>query len=150
MYELDRPTNYKVIWLNTEDAVASTDRKEFIFNNLPLIQIRNKSYLKINSITLSGDGLSSAPNHNWEIKLLNVKINQPSYFNSDNNFVPTIANLNYDQNNSIQNGSMHLELETQDIIQLGLSNESDDGHGAVKNSQNINFHIGLVVCEYME
>ena len=150
MYELDRPTNYKVIWLNTEDAVASTDRKEFIFNNLPLIQIRNKSYLKINSITLSGDGLSSAPNHNWEIKLLNVKINQPSYFNSDNNFVPTIANLNYDQNNSIQNGSMHLELETQDIIQLGLSIESDDGHGAVKNSQNINFHIGLVVCEYME
>ena len=150
MYELDRPTNYKVIWLNTEDAVASTDRKEFIFNNLPLIQIRNKSYLKINSITLSGNGLSSAPNHNWEIKLLNVKINQPSYFNSDNNFVPTIAMLNYDQNNSIQNGSMHLELETQDIIQLGLNIESDDGHGAVKNSQNINFHIGLCVEEYME
>ena len=149
MYELDRPTNYKVIWLNTEDAVVSTDRKEFIFNNLPLIQIRNKSYLKINSITLSGAGLSSATNHNWEIKLLNVKINQPSYFNSDNNFVPTIANLNYDQNNSIQNGAMHLELETQDIIQLGLSIESDDGHGAVKNSQAINFHIGLVVCEYM-
>lgn len=150
MYELDRPTNYKVIWLNTEDAVASTDRKEFIFNNLPLIQIRNKSYLKINSITLSGNGLSSAPNHNWEIKLLNVKINQPSYFNSDNNFVPTIAMLNYDQNNSIQNGSMHLELETQDIIQLGLNIESDDGHGAAKNSQNINFHIGLCVEEYME
>ena len=150
MYELDRPTNYKVIWLNTEDAVASTDRKEFIFNNLPLIQIRNKSYLKINSITLSGNGLSSAPNHNWEIKLLNVKINQPSYFNSDNNFVPTIAMLNYDQNNSVQTGSMHLELETQDIIQLGLNIESDDGHGAAKNSQNINFHIGLCVEEYME
>lgn len=150
MYELDRPTNYKVIWLNTEDAVADGNRKEFIFNNLPLIQIRNKSYLKINSITLSGDGLSSASNHNWEIKLMNVKINQPSYFNSDNNFVPTIAMLNYDQNNSVQTGSMHLELETQDIIQLGLHIESDDGHGAVKNSQNINFHIGLVVCEYME
>ena len=150
MYELDRPTNYKVIWLNTEDAVASSDRKEFIFNNLPLIQIRNKSYLKINSITLSGNGLSSAPNHNWEIKLLNVKINQPSYFNSDNNFVPTIAMLNYDTNNSVQNGSMHLELETQDIIQLGLSIESDDGHGAIKNSQNINFHIGLCIEEYME
>lgn len=150
MYELDRPTNYKVIWLNTEDAVASTDRKEFIFNNLPLIQIRNKSYLKINSITLSGNGLSSAPNHNWEIKLLNVKINQPSYFNSDNNFVPTIAMLNYDQNNSVQTGAMHLELETQDIIQLGLNIESDDGHGAAKNSQNINFHIGLCVEEYME
>lgn len=150
MYELNRPTNYKVIWLNTEDAVASSDRKEFIFNNLPVIQIRNKSYLKINSITLSGDGVSSASNHNWEIKLLNVKINQPSYFNSDNNFVPTIANLNYDQNNSIQNGAMHLELEYQDIMQMGLYIESDDGHGAVKNSQEINFHIGLCVEEYME
>ena len=150
MYELNRPTNYKVIWLNTEDAVASTDRKEFIFNNLPVIQIRNKSYLKINSITLSGDGVGSASNHNWEIKLLNVKINQPSYFNSDNNFVPTIANLNYDQNNSIQNGAMHLELEYQDIMQMGLHIESDDGHGAVKSSQEINFHIGLCVEEYME
>lgn len=150
MYELNRPTNYKVIWLNTEDAVASSDRKEFIFNNLPVIQIRNKSYLKINSITLSGDGVGSASNHNWEIKLLNVKINQPSYFNSDNNFVPTIANLNYDQNNSIQNGAMHLELEYQDIMQMGLYIESDDGHGAVKNSQEINFHIGLCVEEYME
>ncbi len=150
MYELDRPTNYKVIWLNTEDAVADSSRKEFIFNNLPLIQIRNKSYLKINSITLSGAGISSATNHNWEIKLMNVKINQPSYFNSDNNFVPTIAMLNYDQNNSVQNGSMHLELETQDIIQLGLHIENDDGDGAVKNSQAINFHIGLCVEEYME
>jgi len=150
MYELNRPTNYKVIWLNTEDAVASTDRKEFIFNNLPVIQIRNKSYLKINSITLSGDGVGSASNHNWEIKLLNVKINQPSYFNSDNNFVPTIANLNYDTNNSIQNGAMYLELEYQDIMQMGLYIESDDGHGAVKNSQEINFHIGLCVEEYME
>ena len=150
MYELNRPTNYKVIWLNTEDAVASSDRKEFIFNNLPVIQIRNKSYLKINSITLSGDGVGSASNHNWEIKLLNVKINQPSYFNSDNNFVPTIANINYDQNNSIQNGAMHLELEYQDIMQMGLYIESDDGHGAVKNSQEINFHIGLCVEEYME
>ena len=150
MYELNRPINYKVIWLNTADAVASSDRKEFIFNNLPLIQIRNKSYLKVNSITLSGDGLGSAPNHNWEIKLLNVKINQPSYFNSDNNFVPTIANLNYDANNTIQNGSMHLEVEVQDIIQLGLHIQSDDGHGAIKNSQDIDFHIGLSIEEYME
>jgi len=150
MYELNRPINYKVIWLSTKHAVASSDRKEFIFNNLPLIQIRNKSYLKVNSITLSGDGVGSAPNHNWEIKLLNVKINQPSYFNSDNNFVPTIANLNYDPNNSIQNGSMHLEVEVQDIIQLGLYIESDDNHGAIKNSQEIDFHIGLSIEEYME
>ena len=61
--------------------------------------ILNKSYLKVNSVTLSGDGLSSASAHNWDVKLNNVKINHSNYFNSDNNFVPTIAMLNYDENN---------------------------------------------------
>lgn len=150
MYEINKAVSYKTIWLNTSDAVADTDRKRFVFNDLSLIQIRNKSYLKVNSITLSGAGLSSAPNHNWEVKLANVKINQPSYFNSDNNFIPTIANLNYDSNNSIQNGHLTLELENQDIVQLALHIESDDGHGAIKNSQEIDFHIGLCIEQYME
>ena len=150
MYEINKAVSYKTIWLNTSDAVADTDRKRFVFNDLSLIQIRNKSYLKVNSITLSGAGLSSAPNHNWEVKLANVKINQPSYFNSDNNFIPTIAMLNYDSNNSIQNGHLTLELENQDIVQLALHIESDDGHGAVKNSQEIDFHIGICVEEFME
>jgi len=149
MYEINKAVSYKTIWLNTSDAIADADRKRFVFNDLSLIQIRNKSYLKINSITLSGDGLSSAPGHNWEVKLANVKINQPSYFNSDNNFIPTIAMLNFDDNNSIQNGHLTLELETQDIVQLALHVESDDGHGLIKNSQNIDMHISICVEEYM-
>tara|TARA_R110001599_G_scaffold228113_1_gene427219 strand:- start:103 stop:555 length:453 start_codon:yes stop_codon:yes gene_type:complete len=150
MYEINKAVSYKTIWLNTSDAIIDSERKRFVFNDLSLIQIRNKSYLKVNSITLSGAGLSSATNHNWEIKLANVKINQPSYFNSDNNFIPTIAMLNYDENNSIQNGHLTLELENQDIVQLALHIESDDGHGAIKNSQAIDFHIGLCIEEFME
>jgi len=38
----------------------------------------------------------------------------------------------------------------QDIIQLGLHIQSDDGHGAIKNSQEIDFHVGLSIEEYME
>jgi hypothetical protein len=146
-----KPVRCQNIWLNTEDATASSDRKFFTFNDLPLIQIRNHSVLKINSITLSGDGVSSATGHNWTIKLGNtIKHNTASYFISDNDSMPTIAMINYDQNNSIQNGTFALELEVQDIKQVVLKIESDDGHGAVKNSQDIEFHICLVIEEYEE
>jgi hypothetical protein len=150
MYEINKAVSFKTLWLNTTDAIVDADRKRFVFNDLSLIQIRNKSYLKVNSITLSGDGVGSAPGHNWEVKLAGVKINQPSYFNSDNNFIPTIAMLNYDSNNSVQNGHLTLELENQDIVQLALHIVSDDNHGLIKNSQNIDMHIGLSVEEYME
>ena len=146
---INTTTKYKTIWLNTDKgAVVSTDRKYFTFNDLPLIQIRGKSILKINSITLSGQGVSSASNHNWDIKLHNVKYNTSSYYNSDNQSSPTIACLNYDTNNSIQNGTFALELVEQDIKQIVLQIESDDNHGLIKNSQPINMHIGLCVEEH--
>ena len=150
MYEINKAVSYKTVWLNTSDAIADAERKRFVFNDLSLIQIRNKSYLKVNSITLSGDGVGSAPGHNWEIKLAGVKINQPSYFNSDNNFIPTISCLNYDENNTIQNGHLTLELENQDIVQLALHIEDEAGVGAIKSSANIDFHIGLCIEEFME
>ena len=147
MYELSR-SQYKTIWLSTKDAVASTDRKTFTYNSLPLIKvIGEKNILKINSITLSGDGLGSAPGHNWTIKLGKVKFNNTNYFNTDLNTTPTIAMINYDTNNSIQNGNLSLEIEKQDINEIVLNIESNDGHGAVKNSQNIDFHISLCVEE---
>jgi hypothetical protein len=61
--------------------------------------------------------------------------------------------INYDQNNSVQNGNLSLEVEKQDINQIILYITTHTGtatHGAIKNNQSINFHIGLVVCEYME
>ena len=151
MYELSK-SQYKTIWVSTKDAVASTDRKSFTYNKLPLIKvIGEKNILKINSITLSGDGLSSAPNHNWVIKLGRVKFNNTNYFNTDNNTIPTIAMINYDTNNSIQNGNMSLEIERQDINEIVLEITTHTGtsseHGAIKNSQNIDFHIGLCIEE---
>jgi len=148
MYELSK-SQYKTIWLSTKDAVASADRKTFTYTKLPLIKvIGEKNILKINSITLSGDGLSSAPGHNWTIKLGRIKYNTSTYFNSDKNTTPTIAMINYDSNNSIQNGNLSLEIETQDINEIELYIESDDGHGAIKNSQEIDFHIGICIEEW--
>jgi hypothetical protein len=154
MYELTK-NQYKTIWLRTEDATTDSERIKFTFDKLPLIKIiGEKNILKINSITLSGDGLSSAPGHNWVIKLGNVKFNQTLYFNSDKDTTPTIAMINYDQNNSVQTGNLSFQIEKQDINQIILyitaHTGTADAHGAVKNSQNIEFHIGLVVCEYME
>jgi len=151
MYELTK-TQYKTIWLSTKDATASTDRKQFKFNHLPLIKIiGNQNVLKINSITLSGAGLSSAPNHNWTIKLKNIKYNQTLYFNSDKDTIPTIANLNYDTNNTIQNGNLSLEIEKQDIneiiLQITTHTGTSEEHGAIKNSQNIDFHLGICIEE---
>lgn len=150
-YEIiKKPIRCQTIWLNTVDGVADTDRKYFTFNHLSLIQIRNRSLLKINSITLSGAGVASAPGHNWTVKLGNVKFNNTSYYNSDKDTLPTIAMINYDQNNSIQNGSFALELEVQDINQIIIKITSDDNHGAIKNSQPIQFHICMVVEEFSE
>ena len=151
MYELTK-TQYKTIWLSTKDATASTDRKQFKFNHLPLIKIiGNQNVLKINSITLSGAGLSSAPNHNWTIKLKNIKYNQTLYFNSDKDTIPTIANLNYDTNNTIQNGNLNLDIEKQDIneiiLQITTHTGTSEEHGAIKNSQNIDFHFGICIEE---
>jgi len=146
-----KPVRCQNIWLNTKDALADSERIYFTFNNLPLIQIRNHSVLKVNSITLGGAGVGSATGHNWTIKLGNtIKHNTTSYYNSDNDSSPTIAMINYDQNNSIQNGTFALELEQQDIKQVVVKIISDDGHGAVKNSQEIDFFICLVIEEYEE
>jgi len=149
-----KPVRCQNIWLNTKDGLVDSDRKFFTFNDLPLIQIRNHSVLKVNSITLGGDGVGSATGHNWTIKLGNtIKHNTTSYFNSDNDSMPTIAMINYDQNNSIQTGSFALELEQQDIKQVVLKITTHSGsseHGAVKNSQNIDFFICIVIEEYEE
>ena len=151
MYELKK-TQYKTIWLSTADGVASSDRKTFTYNKLPLIKvIGEKNILKINSITLSGAGLSSAPGHNWTIKLGRVKHNNTTYFNSDKDTTPTIAMINYDSNNSIQNGNMALQIEQQDINEIVLYITTHTGtsaeHGAIKNSQNIDFHVGICIEE---
>jgi hypothetical protein len=147
MYELKR-TQYKTIWLNTSDAVIDTERKTFTYNNLPLIKvIGEKNILKVNSITLSGPGVSNITNSNWTVKIKDVKFNNTTYFNSDKDLNPTIAEFNYDSNNTIQNGLLSLELEKQDINLITLQVYNDDNNGLKISNDNIDLHICIVICE---
>ena len=153
MYEIKKPDKqpiYKNIWLRTIDASASSDRKTFTFNNIPVIQIRNNTILKVNSVTFYGDGVNQANDHNWTIKLDRIGYNKNYYFNSDRNNIPTICTVNYDTKKSLQNGLMSLHLNNQDINEIVLFVESDDNHGLAKQSQDIDIDICLVLCEYPE
>ena len=153
MYEINKKKEpvYKNIWLRTIDAsVIGADRKTFTFNNIPIIQVRNNTILKVNSVTFYGDGVNHANDHNWTIKLDRIAYKKNYYFNSDRNNIPTIATINYDTKNSVQNGLMSLHLDNQDINEIVLFVESDDLHGLSKQSQNIDIDVCLVLCEYDE
>lgn len=146
--EITRIHKCKNIWLNTPDATTTAGvRRFFTFYELPLIQIKKKSYLKVNSITLSGAGHSNATGHNWSIKLHNIHYNQDSYYNSDKVAEPTIACLNFDTKNTIHNGLFSLMLEPQDIINLKIEIFNEAGEGALKTHP-IDFYINLLIEEY--
>ena len=151
--EITKIKKCKNIWLNTIDCTVAngeTDatRRVFKFQKLPLIQIRNKSYLKVNSITLSGAGHQNATNHNWTVKLLDVKWKMDSYYNSDMNGNATIAMFNFDTKYTIQNGLYSLELAEQDIVNLRLEVYNEAGVGLVKSLAPIELHINLIIEEY--
>lgn len=152
-YQITRTKRCKNIWLNTTDCtIANTgtdaSRRLFRFFTLPLIQIRKKSYLKVNSITLSSADHNLASGHNWTVKLRNVKYNGNDYFNSDKIAIPTIACFNYDTRHSVQNGLYTLQLEEQDINNLELEIYNEAGTGLIKSNTDINLHINLVIEEY--
>ena len=90
----------KSIWLDTKNAVVNADRTEFVFNDLPVIQvIGDICHLKVNSISgSSSSGTNDYIEHTYVIKLGNVKYNHSYYFNSDKNSTPTIADVMIDAN----------------------------------------------------
>jgi hypothetical protein len=151
--EVTRVKKCKSIWLNTVDCLVANGesdalRRVFKFQRLPLIQVRNKSYLKINSITLSGAQHQQATGHNWVVKLHDVKFNQDSYYNSDNVGVPTIAMFNFDTKYTIQNGLYSLELAEQDIVNFRIEVYNEVGGGLVKSLAPIELHINLIIEEF--
>jgi hypothetical protein len=151
--EITKLHKCKNIWLNTTDttiANGGTDatRRFFRFNDLPLIQIKKKSYLKVNSLTLSGAGHQNATNHNWTVKLHNINYNQSSYYNSDKFAEPTIVQFNFDSKYTIQNGLYSLELEPQDIVNVMIEVYNELGEGLIKSSQDINIHLNLLIEEF--
>lgn len=145
--------NVKNIWLSSADCPASAisgNRRLFTFFDLPLIQIRNNSYLRVNSITLSGVGSPQATDQNWIVKIHNVAFNNQAYFNSDKTAEPTIINFNYDIKNSVQNGLFSLELLPQDINQLSIEIYSNVNAGAFTSTGNFDFYINLIVEEIQD
>jgi hypothetical protein len=152
---MDKLHKCKNIWLNTTNSTIANNgtdalRRVFRFNNLPLIQIKKRSFLRIISLTISG-AHNEATNHNWEVKLHNINFNQTSYYNSDNFAEPTIAQFNFSPNNTtIQSGFFKLELEPQDIHTITLEVFNETGEGLIKNNTPINIHLGLSIEEIDE
>ena len=149
-YLLDMIKRVKSIWLDTKNCVINSNRTEFTFNNLPLIQVRGDiCHLKINSITADSDsGSNDYINHTWIIKLKNVKYNHNFYFNTDKNASPTIADVMIDANKGFNLNNSVLTLVNQDINEFSLQIKSNDGHGLLKNTHEINMYINILIEEY--
>lgn len=140
----------KSIWLDTKNAVINADRTEFVFNHLPVIQVRGDiCHLKVNSISgSSSSGSNDYINHTFVIKLGNVKYNHAYYFNSDKNSTPTIADVMIDANKGFHLNNSVLTLPNQDINQLSLKIKTNDGHGLSKNTHDIDLYLNITVEEY--
>jgi hypothetical protein len=140
----------KSIWLDTKNATKNTTRTEFIFNNLPVIQVRGDiCHLKVNSISgSSSSGSNDYINHTFVIKLGNVKYNHSYYFNADNNSSPTIADVMIDSNKGFHLNNSVLTLPDQDINQLKLIIKKEDGIGLFKNAHTIDLYFNIIIEEY--
>ena len=140
----------KSIWLDTKNATKNTTRTEFIFNNLPVIQVRGDiCHLKVNSISgSSSSGSNDYINHTFVIKLGNVKYNHSYYFNADNNSSPTIADVMIDSNKGFHLNNSVLTLPEQDINQLRLNIKKEDGTGLFKGAHTIDLYFNIIIEEY--
>lgn len=144
--------NIKNIWLNTVDCTianggTNATRRFFTFYDLPLIQIKKNSYLRVNSVTISGIGGPQAVDKNWTIKLHNVAFNNQQYYNSDKTAEPTIINFNYDTKNSVQNGLFSLEVLPQDINQIAIEIYDNTGLGATTAGGPFDVYLNLIIEE---
>ena len=140
----------KSIWVDTKNAVVNADRTEFVFNHLPVIQVRGDiCLLKVNSISgSSSSGTNDYINHTFVVKLGNVKYNHSYYFNSDKNSTPTICDVMIDANKGFHLNNAILTLPEQDINQLCLKIKSDDGHGLIKATHTIDLYFNIIIEEY--
>ena len=149
MYELNSKVNYKTIYLDSSNCVINTERNTLTFNNLPVIKIEGDvNFLRLDSVTMTSTSTSNYTGHIWTIKLGNIKYNNKFYYNSDRNAVPTIGNIMIDSTAMINNGLNNLVIDNQNINQIVLYVNSSDGHGLIKNSQEIKMCISLIIEEH--
>ena len=127
------------IWVDTKNAVVNADRTEFVFNDLPVIQVRGDiCHLKVNSISgSSSSGSNDYINHTFVVKLGNVKYNHAYYFNSDKNSTPTICDVMIDANKGFHLNNSVLTLPEQDINQLSLKIKKEDGRAKLQLNEGL-------------
>ena len=151
MYELNSKVNYKTIYLDSTNCVINTERNTLTFNNLPVIKVEGDvNFIRLDSVTMTSATASNYTGHIWTIKLGNIKYNNKFYYNSDRNAVPTIGNIMIDSTAMINNGLNNLVIDNQNINQIVLYVNSSDGHGLIKNSQDIRMYVSLVIEEHFE
>lgn len=149
MYELNSKVNYKTIYLDSSNCVINTERNTLTFNNLPVIKVEGDvNFLRLDSVTMTSANVTNYTGHIWTIKLGNIKYNNKFYYNSDRNAVPTIGNIMIDSTAMINNGLNNLVIDNQNINQIVLYVNSSDGHGLIKNSQEIKMCISLIIEEH--
>lgn len=140
----------KSIWLDTKNAEINADRSEFVFNHLPVIQVRGDiCHLKVNSISgSSSSGSNDYIEHTYVVKLGNVKYNHAYYFNADKSSTPTIADVMIDSNKGFHLNNGVLTLPEQDINRLSLKIKKEDGTGLTKSSHEIDLYFNIIIEEY--
>jgi len=149
MYELNSKVNYKTIYLDSTNCVINTERNTLTFNNLPVIKVEGDvNFIRLDSVTMTSATASNYTGHIWTIKLGNIKYNNKFYYNSDRNAIPTIGNIMIDSTAMINNGLNNLVIDNQNINQIILYVNSSDGHGLIKNSQEIKMCISLIIEEH--
>jgi hypothetical protein len=149
MYELNSKVNYKTIYLDSSNCVINTERNTLTFNNLPVIKVEGDvNFIRLDSVTMTSATASNYTGHIWTIKLGNIKYNNKFYYNSDRNAIPTIGNIMIDSTAMINNGLNNLVIDNQNINQIILYVNSSDGHGLIKNSQEIKMCISLIIEEH--
>lgn len=149
MYELNSKVNYKTIYLDSSNCVINTERNTLTFNNLPVIKVEGDvNFIRLDSVSMTSANVTNYTGHIWTIKLGNIKYNNKFYYNSDRNAVPTIGNIMIDSTAMINNGLNNLVIDNQNINQIVLYVNSSDGHGLIKNSQEIKMCISLIIEEH--
>lgn len=138
---------YQTLWLNTVQSVKNNPTDTYVFNTLPIIQIKKKSYLTVGSFCWLGP---STDNLGISVHLSGVKYNQESFYNSNSLPRLTLVAYNLQKRTIIQHDNLKIELEPQDITNLTLHihRESDTTTSAPGGDYILNLNLEEVEDEY--
>jgi hypothetical protein len=136
--------DYKRIILDTSDAVTNSNRTQFTFNNLKLIDIKQSCFLKVCSVVsnTSGDEV-------FIIKIHGLEHEHADYWNSDKSSTPTILTRCFNGKSSLNLDGYALTLPPQEVNNLSLYIQDTDGNG-LASDQKIIITMSLLGIEETE